>query len=103
MNRLALLTLLVAAAALSQPHPLKFEDMAAIHRIGTPQLSPDGKWIAYDASTPDLVANVSHSAIFLIPSSGGAAKPITQRKKRDPAPPCSPDRKTTTARSNRAR
>lgn len=62
MKRLALLTLLVAAAALSQPHPLKFEDMAAIHRIGAPQLSPDGKWIAYDASPNRLPRARSISA-----------------------------------------
>ncbi len=62
MKRIVFLTLLLVTPAFSQPHPLKFDDLIAIHRIGAPQVSPDGKWIAYDASTPDLAANTSHSA-----------------------------------------
>src|SRR2546426_12343035 len=50
-------------------HPITFEDLAAIHRVGAPQISPDGKTIAYDASTPDLAANTSNSAVMLVPAS----------------------------------
>src|SRR2546428_3565754 len=57
-------------------HPITFEDLAAIHRIGAPQISPDGKTIAYDASTPDLAANSSRSAVFLVPSNGGPSTRI---------------------------
>ena len=28
-------------------HPLTFDDMVAMHRLSDPQISPDGKWIAY--------------------------------------------------------
>ena len=63
---------LFASSALAQ-RPITFEDLAAIHRIGAPRVSPDGKWIAYDSSTPDLAANSSRSAVFLMPSTGGTA------------------------------
>src|SRR5438105_10529644 len=71
-------------------HPITFEDLAAIHRIGAPQISPDGKTIAYDASTPDLAANNSHSAVMLVPASGGGSKKIVDGS----GPVWSPDGKT---------
>src|SRR5216684_466236 len=72
MKRLALLTLLVAAAALSQPHPLKFEDLAAIHRIGAPALSPDGKTIAYVSNKEG-----STDQVYLYDVAGGTSKKVT--------------------------
>src|SRR5881394_2198300 len=77
MIRNVLFALLVATAAIAQPHPMSFEDMLSLHRIGAPQLSPDGKWIAYDASTPDLKANRSTSGVFLVAAGGGASKQLT--------------------------
>src|SRR5436190_3293676 len=74
MKKLAVL-LLIATASYAQ-HPLTSDALAAIHRIGAPQVSPDGKWIAYDESTPDLAANKSNSAVMLVVSAGGDSKKI---------------------------
>src|ERR1700687_5885180 len=89
MKKAALIVFLAATAAWAQ-HPITFEDLAAIHRIGAPQVSPDGKWIAYDASTPDLKANKSSSAILLVPSGGGPSQKIADGS----GPAWSPDGKT---------
>jgi dipeptidyl aminopeptidase/acylaminoacyl peptidase len=76
--RNVLLALVLATSATAQTtHPLTFEDMLSLHRIGAPQPSPDGKWIAYDASTPSLAANKSTSAVYLLPAEGGASKMLT--------------------------
>src|ERR1041385_2024041 len=52
MRKTALILLLLAAPAFS----ITFEELSSIRRIGAPQVSPDGRWIAYDASTIDLGA-----------------------------------------------
>src|SRR5438445_11488789 len=90
MKKLALITLLLVAVAAYAQHPMTFEDLAAIRRVGAPQLSPDGKWIAYDASTIDLAANARRSAIYLVPANGGASRKITDGTKQDEGPVWSP-------------
>ena len=97
---LAAIALFIATAAFAQ-HTMRFEDLAAIHRIGGPQLSPDGKWLAYDVSTPDLAANKSFSGVYVIPSAGGTPKLISDAKHQDNGPAWSPDGKTIAYVSNR--
>ena len=86
--------LLLTAATAPAQRPITFDDMAAIRRIGAPQVSPDGRWVAYDASTPDLPANYRHSAIYLVPAAGGESRRITDGVKQDEGPAWSPDGKT---------
>src|SRR5687768_15508340 len=103
MKRLLIVIFLVlggAATALAQ-RPITFEDLAAVRRIGVPKVSPDGKWIAYDASTIDLPNNVRKSALYLMRSDGSGHKQLTNGAKQDEAPDWSPDGKTIAYVSNR--
>ena len=97
---LAVTIVLISSAAFAQ-RGLRFEDLASLHRIGAPQLSPDGHWLAYDVSTPDLAANKSFSGVYLIPAAGGTPKAISDVKHQDNGPSWSPDGKSIAYLSNR--
>ncbi len=102
MKRIALtlFSLLIATSLFAQ-RTFRFEDLASLHRIGAPQVSPDGRWLAYDVSTPDLAANKSFSGVYLMPSAGGTPKLISDAHHRDNGPVWSPDGKTIAYLSNR--
>src|SRR5262249_7742521 len=59
-----------------------------IQRIGDPQVSPDGKTVAFAVSTPDLVANRSVHSIWSVPLAGGPPKKLADQADR---PRWSPD------------
>src|SRR5258707_15870718 len=62
----------------SSKHAITFDDMIKLHRIAEPQISRDGKWVAYTVSTPDMDANRGASSIWVVPTAGGAANELTQ-------------------------
>jgi dipeptidyl aminopeptidase/acylaminoacyl peptidase len=97
-----LITAILLTALPALPRPITWDDMAAMRRVGAPQVSPDGKWIAYDASTIDMVANYRRSAIYLVDAAGGTSLKISDGTKRDESPVWSPDGKRIAYVSNRA-
>src|SRR5882762_4996961 len=66
----------VCHTAVSQEakHPITFDDMIKLHRIAEPQVSPDGKWVAYTVATPDMEANRNASNIWMVSTSGGESQ-----------------------------
>jgi dipeptidyl aminopeptidase/acylaminoacyl peptidase len=82
-------------------HPITFDDLIKMHRIGEPQVSPDGKWVAYTVSTPDIDANRGASNIWLVATSGGAELQLTQSG-HDSSPVWSPDCRTLAFLSSRS-
>lgn len=82
----------LVCAAQTPKRPIQFDDMIAMHRVSDPQISPDGRWIAYVVSTPDMQVNHSVSNIWLVPAAGGDERQIT-RGGSDNRPRWSPDGK----------
>lgn len=92
---------LIATSAVAQKRGLTFQDLMAARRVGAPQVSPDGRWIAYDLSTIDYDANRRKSAVYLIPSTGGTPTQISEGTRLDESPQWSPDGKTLAYISNK--
>ncbi len=81
--------------------PITFDDMIKLHRVAEPQISPDGKWVAYTVITPDMDANRNASNLWMVPTEGGAPIQLTQSG-HDSAPAWSPDGKMLAFLSSRA-
>jgi dipeptidyl aminopeptidase/acylaminoacyl peptidase len=89
-----------AQAQNAEKHAITFDDMMQMHRIGTPQISSDGKWIVYVVMTPDMNANRNASNLWLVSTQGGAPIQLTQSG-HDSSPVWSPDVKTIAFLSSR--
>ena len=84
-----------------EKHAMTFDDLIKLQRVMEPQISPDGKWVAYTVATPDMDANRNASNIWMVAASGGEAIQLTQSGK-DSSPVWSPDGKTIAFISSRS-
>ncbi|MDQ6827985.1 MAG: S9 family peptidase [Gemmatimonadota bacterium] len=73
--------------------PFTIDDVMAIRAVSDPQVSPDGRWIAYVVTTPDMKEDVMDSDIWMVAVSGGTPMRLTSNKKADTQPRWSPDSK----------
>ncbi|MGA3135410.1 MAG: S9 family peptidase [Terracidiphilus sp.] len=87
MNRKALVLSITLIAALApaaralaqnaQPQPaqprrpMTFEDMMKMRRLGETAVSPDGKWLAYSATSVDLDQNTKRAELWVQAIAGG--------------------------------
>src|SRR5271165_4870435 len=109
MDRLALvcacvLTLATPAAVFAEgKRPMKIDDLFRFQRVSDPQVSPDGKWVAFVVGKVDFAANKTASSLWLAPTAGdGAPRPLTNSGKKDAHPRWSPDGKQILFESNRS-
>jgi dipeptidyl aminopeptidase/acylaminoacyl peptidase len=80
---LAVLATVVPAVA---KRAITFEDLMKIQRISDPQVSRDGKWIAYVLTTVDLAADKKTSHIWLLSTEGGRPRQVTRSDGSDSSP-----------------
>src|SRR5215831_8397268 len=52
--------------------PLAIEDYYRVRTVGNPDLSPDGKWVAFTVSTRVEATNDNTSEVWLVPSDASA-------------------------------
>jgi len=92
-----------AARASGQDSPRKLEtaDILRKRSVGAPQVSPDGKWIAYTVTTSDLEEDDSTTRIWMVSMEGGESIPLTAAEDSSWHPRWSPDGKYLGFLSNR--
>jgi Tol biopolymer transport system component len=93
--KLFFLILLVFPAVLAQQkRAITFDDLIGFGRVGDPQISPDGKTIAYVVTNYNKTENSSNSNIYVIPIEGGPVRQLTAAKKGNNTPRWMPDGKS---------
>jgi dipeptidyl aminopeptidase/acylaminoacyl peptidase len=85
----------LAAAMAAQAKPparraITVDDLLAMERVSDPQISPDGRWVAYVVAKADREANRMASNLWIVPAAGGEARQLT-RGGSDSRPRWSPD------------
>ena len=94
MKILFFIIFLFPAAVFTQnKHPLTIEDLWAMKRIGTFDLSPDGKQIVFDVTVYNMDENKGNSDIYLINVDGSGLHPLKNSDKNETNPKFLPDGK----------
>ena len=78
----------------AQQRAMTIEDYLALPSVGDPQLSPDGKWVAYTVTRYSLKENRGTTRIWLADVAGGASRQLTAGPGSDRQPRWSPDGRT---------
>ena len=81
----------VSLMSAAEKHALTFDDLMKVQRVGDPQVSPDGKWVAYSVTAVDKEKNSKNTDIWVIPTAGGEARQLTRSEKSDDRPRWAPD------------
>jgi dipeptidyl aminopeptidase/acylaminoacyl peptidase len=75
------------------PRPITVDDAFEIRDVLDPQITDDGKWVAYTVSTMSLKEDKSKMRIWMVPTAGGDALAMTAEKDSSSHPRWSPDGK----------
>jgi dipeptidyl aminopeptidase/acylaminoacyl peptidase len=87
-------TLVIAPPAFAQPASkrlIKVDDLHRFHDVRDPQISPDGKWVAYTLSAVDTAADKSDTDVWMVSWDGAQNLRITSSPEAENAPRWSPD------------
>lgn len=88
---LAIAALAVASPAGAQTRALRPDDVFKLQDVGDPEVSPEGKWVAFTVAHLDAKEDESDADIYMAPLGGGPALRLTTSRKSERSPRWSPD------------
>ncbi|HEY9503260.1 MAG TPA: hypothetical protein VIR01_16620, partial [Pyrinomonadaceae bacterium] len=88
-----LLVASIAGATVAQNRTYTVEDLMKVKRVGDPQISPDGRWVAFTLGEVNFDANRTLTQIYVTPIGGGELKRLTEGDRSSTSPRWSPDGK----------
>ena len=96
MRKVVIFLLLIfsAASAWGEKKPFTIEDLYHIKSVNDPQISPDGRWVAFTVTSYQLHEGKSNSEIYLMRIDGSGLRQMTNNEAADFSPRWSPDGKS---------
>jgi dipeptidyl aminopeptidase/acylaminoacyl peptidase len=82
-----------AQVAPTAPRPITVDDAFQVREVDDPQISGDGKWVAYTVATTFLKDDEDRTRVWMVPAAGGEALPMTSDDESSEHPRWSPDGK----------
>jgi len=101
MKKILVLPLLLFALVTFAQRSITPSDIYKIQSVSDPQVSPDGKWVAYVLSIADSVKDKSNADIWMISWDGKESVKLTTSKEGESKPRWTPDGKYLTFLSSR--
>ena len=104
LSSLSVLFVLACACALvaqTARHPMRLDDLTRFRNVNDPQISPDGKFVAYVVGTVDAKEDKSNSHIWMVGIDGSNDRQITFSSESENSPRWSPDGKYLSFASSR--
>lgn len=91
VDRLVVILALLSSAEAQAQRNVTPEDLIRIREVSDPQVSPDGKWVAYAVSVADTVKDEAEGDIWMVSWDGSRQVRLTWSPAREHAPRWSPD------------
>src|SRR5215469_18627290 len=84
-----ILTAMSSSVLGQQKRPMTFMDVMGMRQVGSPALSPDGRYLLYTLSVPDWQAGKHYTDIYLVSVAEGlrSTKQMTSTKDKDETSP----------------